>query len=85
MPDTIDWNAAWQAAQKAGNMPRRDASFWNKRAPAFAGHAHHKSDYPQQFVDILKPQPNWRVLDVGVRSGHHRNSAGGQGCVPDRP
>lgn len=67
----IDWNTAWYSAQLKGNFkPRyRGAAFWNRRAPAFAGRQKHKSDYPRQFLNILKPQPHWRVLDVGCGSG----------------
>jgi SAM-dependent methyltransferase len=65
----LDWNAAWQSAQQAGSMSHRDVTFWNKRAPAFAAHARHKSDYPKQFIDMLQPQQHWHVLDVGCGPG----------------
>ena len=63
----IDWNAAWTRARE--ERPRkRDASFWNKRAPSFSKHAS-ESDYEKHFLEIMQPQPTWSVLDVGCGSG----------------
>lgn len=66
---SIDWNAAWQSAMQFENTPRHDAAFWNKHAKSFAGKARHKSDYPEQFINIIQPTPSWKVLDVGCGSG----------------
>lgn len=64
---TIDWNAAWKRARD--ERPRRkDASFWDKRAPSFCQHTL-ESDYERSFIDLMQPQPSWRVLDVGCGSG----------------
>lgn len=64
-----DWNSAWQEAQAASTFSHNDEEFWNNRAASFAAHSEHKSDYPQQFIDIINPKPNWRVLDVGCGPG----------------
>ncbi|MDY6824725.1 MAG: class I SAM-dependent methyltransferase [Thermodesulfobacteriota bacterium] len=66
---SIDWNAAWQEAQQACSRPAREASFWDSRASSFAAHARHKSDYPEQFIEIVRPEPHWHVLDVGCGPG----------------
>lgn len=63
----IDWVAAWGRA-KAERPRRKDATFWNDRAPSFSRHAS-ESDYQKQFLDLMQPQPSWSVLDVGCGSG----------------
>lgn len=64
---TVDWNAAWQRARD--ERPRRkDASFWDKRAPSFCQHTL-ESDYEHRFIDLMQLQPSWSVLDVGCGSG----------------
>lgn len=64
---TIDWNAAWRRARD--ERPRRkDASFWDKRAPSFCQHTL-ESDYEHCFIDLMQPQAPWSVLDVGCGSG----------------
>ena len=67
----IDWNAAWQTAQRKSrlNCQPRGAAFWNKRARDFSDNREHKSDYPYQLIRILNPEPEWSVLDVGCGSG----------------
>ena len=65
----IDWNAAWQAAKTQSTLTERDADFWTRKAPQFATGKHYKSDYPEQFLKILEPCPDWSVLDVGCGSG----------------
>ncbi|GBC59488.1 SAM-dependent methyltransferase [Desulfonema ishimotonii] len=65
----IDWNAAWQVAKRQSTFPERDAAFWNRCAPSFAARQQYKSDYPEQFLKLLNPEPGWRVLDVGCGSG----------------
>jgi SAM-dependent methyltransferase len=67
----IDWNLVWQTAQRQKHLNRKakGAVYWNKRARDFSDHQAHKSDYPHQFIRILNPEPDWRVLDVGCGSG----------------
>ena len=64
-----DWNAAWRTAHDAGSLSCKDKAFWNHRAASFASHANHKSDYPQQFLNIVRPRSHWRVLDLGCGPG----------------
>lgn len=68
MPD-IDWNEVWrvQQARKQENGPR-DPKLWDKRAAEFT-RAVSGSDYVNQFLDILKPEPDWTVLDMGSAAG----------------
>jgi SAM-dependent methyltransferase len=65
---TIDWNAVWRQIQSEKQSPARDPEFWDKRAPSFAKHAA-ASDYIDEFMAIMKPQPDWSVLDVGCAAG----------------
>jgi len=64
----IDWNGLWRESHAGRFRPSRDPGFWDKRAPEFAKHAK-SGNYPNQFLDILKPQPAWRVLDIGSAAG----------------
>lgn len=64
-----DWNAAWQTALARSRFFRNDKDFWNRRADTFAAHASHKSDYPQQFLNIVRPHSSSRVLDIGCGPG----------------
>jgi SAM-dependent methyltransferase len=68
-PEHYDWAAAWQAAKAASTNSQHGKAFWNHRAASFAAHATHKSDYPEQFLKIIRPQSHWRVLDVGCGPG----------------
>ena len=64
----IDWNALWRTNHDRRFKPARDPGFWDKRAPEFARHVK-TSDYVNQFMAILKPQPEWCILDVGSAAG----------------
>ena len=63
-----DWNLAWQQARKEKGHDRSDNSHWNKRAASFAQDAR-KSNYADEFLRLLSPQPQWSVLDVGCGAG----------------
>jgi len=67
--ENIDWNASWKAAKAGSTSRRRDSKSWNRRAPSFAKRQTHKSNYADQFISILKPKPDWHVLDVGCGPG----------------
>jgi len=64
----IDWNECWRVAQGKKDIPKRDPEFWNRRAPSFARNVL-GSDYIGQFLDIIKPVPDWTVLDIGCAAG----------------
>jgi len=64
----LDWNIAWQEARQKRRGERSDSSHWNKRAASFAQNAR-KSDYADNFLNLLTPQPSWSVLDVGCGAG----------------
>ena len=66
-PD-IDWNEVWRKMQAEKHRPRRDPQFWDTRAPEFARHVT-TSDYIGQFIEIMKPEPHWSVLDIGCAAG----------------
>lgn len=63
-----DWNLAWQQTRKEKGNDRSDNSHWNKRAASFAQNAR-KSNYADEFLHLLSPQPQWSVLDVGCGAG----------------
>ncbi len=65
---TIDWNQEWKNAQQDKTRRRKDAAYWDKRAPSFAKRAQ-ESDYAADFVRVLDPSPLWSVLDVGCAAG----------------
>ena len=61
------WNQAWLAArQRTGR--RRGRESWDQRAPAFARDAG-KSGYAGRLLELLRPEPDWEVLDVGCGAG----------------
>ncbi|MCE5335846.1 MAG: class I SAM-dependent methyltransferase [Desulfobacteraceae bacterium] len=64
----IDWNGLWREVHAAKRVPMRDPKYWDKRAVEFARHAS-SSGYVGQFLEIMKPEPNWSVLDVGCAAG----------------
>ncbi len=68
MPD-IDWNEVWrvQQARKQENGPR-DPRLWDNRAAEFT-RAVAGSDYVNRFLEILRPEPDWTVLDMGSAAG----------------
>jgi SAM-dependent methyltransferase len=65
---TIDWNEVWRKAHSEKHIPVHDPKFWNKRAPEFTRNAT-GSDYIGQLMSIMKPEPDWSVLDVGCAAG----------------
>jgi SAM-dependent methyltransferase len=65
---TIDWNDVWKQYRSHHRESTHDPEFWNKRASSFSRHAS-GSDYVRQFIDILKPDPGWSILDVGCAAG----------------
>jgi SAM-dependent methyltransferase len=64
----LDWNEIWRSTQVEKCDLHRDPAFWDKRAPEFTRHAT-ESDYIGQFLRIMKPEPDWSVLDIGSAAG----------------
>lgn len=64
--DDYDWNGAWARLQRTRNM-FHDESYWNDRAPAFAG-----KEASPYFFDFLKRagiRSGESVFDMGCGSG----------------
>lgn len=64
----VDWNRVWQAHRTRYSASKRDARFWDGRAPSFAKAAS-ETDYSDHFLAIMKPEAHWTVLDMGCGSG----------------
>ncbi len=64
----LDWNRVWRERLALRGAIRRDASFWDGRAPSFAKAAA-EMDYANRFLSIMKPEPGWTVFDMGCGSG----------------
>ena len=67
---SIDWNSAWNS-DRMKRSEGRDREFWNRRAPSFAQHVKEgdRDEYVDPFLEIVAPQPQWSVLDVGCGPG----------------
>ncbi len=65
---SIDWNELWRIAQAGKHAPMRDPKYWDKRAVEFTRHVT-ASGYIGQFMEIMKPEARWSVLDVGCAAG----------------
>lgn len=63
----IDWNALWREDWER-NERHRAPDHWDKRAPSFAKQAS-QGDYADQFLDLMQPEKDWSVLDVGCAAG----------------
>lgn len=68
IPSGLDWAALWRLEKEKRPATKRDSTFWDRRAPEFARHAG-TDDYADRFMDILRPEPDWRVLDIGSGAG----------------
>ncbi len=66
----IDWNGYLLERQRenAAKKQNRGSKFWDGRAPSFARHAG-TTGYAGRFIDILKPDKTWTVLDMGCGAG----------------
>jgi SAM-dependent methyltransferase len=67
---SIDWNSAWNS-DRVKRSEGRNREYWNRRAPSFAQHIKEgdRDEYVDPFVEIVDPQPEWSVLDVGCGPG----------------
>ena len=64
----LDWNQAWREGRERTQRRWDGKAFWNSRASSFAVHAR-ESGYATQVLALLKPEPDWTVLDVGCGAG----------------
>ena len=66
--DEIDWNRLRQQYRSENLPQKKDSRSWNTRAASFAAR-NEPSIYTEKFIELLKPQPEWSVLDVGCGPG----------------
>lgn len=64
--NNIDWNEVY--LQRSAARKPSTSEFWNKRAPSFTKHAL-STPYSEEFIKILKPEPDWTIFDMGCGSG----------------
>ncbi|BCS89925.1 class I SAM-dependent methyltransferase [Pseudodesulfovibrio sediminis] len=65
----IDWNTVWQLCHKKNSRHKYNkVAFWDKRAPEFTRSVK-ETDYILQFLEMMNPQPEWTVLDMGCAAG----------------
>jgi len=65
--EDIDWDAVRRRLYY-GNRRQSSQNDWDKRAGSFKDRTRDRS-YINQFISLMKPQKNWRVLDVGSGPG----------------
>jgi SAM-dependent methyltransferase len=66
-PREIDWNVLWQEGRRRKSWRARNASEWDDRVSSFARRDH--SAFVCQLLAIMRPAPDWDVLDVGSGAG----------------
>jgi SAM-dependent methyltransferase len=64
----IDWNHVWQALRERKGFKKRNSQFWDSRSSSFAEGVL-ETQYADAFLDLMKPLPEWSVLDMGCGSG----------------
>ncbi|OQX07508.1 MAG: hypothetical protein BWK76_24785 [Desulfobulbaceae bacterium A2] len=64
----IDWNEKWLQDRGSACWKARPPESWNNRAEAFARRTS-RSLYAGRFIELLQPQPEWSVLDMGSGPG----------------
>jgi SAM-dependent methyltransferase len=65
---SIDWNEIWKQHNPEGRDEERTRIYWDNRASSFATGVE-DDFYVNQFLTLIDPCPEWRVLDVGCASG----------------
>jgi SAM-dependent methyltransferase len=66
--EDIDWNRLRQFEQRKKNRQNKTAEDWDRKAAGFAKR-NEGSMYNQKFIDLLRPEPSWTILDVGSGPG----------------
>lgn len=64
----IDWNRLWQEARQQKSWKKKGKKDWDARAAGFAKR-NSDSSYADRFLQLVKPEPHWRVLDIGCGPG----------------
>jgi SAM-dependent methyltransferase len=64
----IDWNRVWRSRNAGRTSHGRDERFWDGRASSFAKAAS-ETQYAGRLLEIMKPEKDWTVLDMGCGSG----------------
>jgi SAM-dependent methyltransferase len=67
--EDIDWDLLWQNARKKKTWKRKSAGDWDLKAESFARRTA-DSRYNTMFMDLLAPEKDWTVLDVGCGPGN---------------
>ncbi len=65
---TLDWNLLWQQAKNKKTWASKKAHDWDKKAASFAKRTS-TSIYTDKFLELLKPQEQWSILDAGCGPG----------------
>jgi SAM-dependent methyltransferase len=65
---SIDWNQVWKEMRAQRTTVQRTASGWGKHAPN-ARRIIEDERYARDFFNIMKPQSDWTVLDMGCGPG----------------
>jgi len=66
--EDIDWNRMHRTALAEKSSPRKTAADWDRKAESFA-ERNSGSLYAEKFIDLLRPEPSWSVLDIGCGPG----------------
>lgn len=64
----IDWNKLWREGRKQKSWKSKKSKDWDHRAEGFA-ERNINSFYADQFIRLIKPDPDWTVLDIGCGPG----------------
>lgn len=64
----IDWNKLWQEGRKKKSWKNKKGKDWDARAKGFA-ERNVGSPYVDRFINLIHPDPNWTVLDIGCGPG----------------
>jgi SAM-dependent methyltransferase len=65
---SIDWNDVWKELRARRTTIQKSATSWGKRSQG-ARRINREDRYVQGFLDIMKPEQEWTVLDMGCGPG----------------
>lgn len=65
---SADWNDVWKELRARRTIVQKSASGWDKRSST-SKRVIRDDRYVQDFLGIMKPQPDWTVLDMGCGPG----------------